>query len=59
MTALRENMETKEITAENFEKALEAIKPSVGEELKEKYEKMADYIKKKDLPDDDYFMAYR
>jgi ATPases of the AAA+ class len=59
MTALREDMETKEIRAENFEKALEVIKPSVGEELKEKYEKMADYIKKKDLPDDDYFMAYR
>ena len=59
MTALRENMETQEICAENFEKALEAIKPSVGEELKERYEKMADYIKKKDLPDDDYFMAYR
>ena len=59
MTALRENMETTEITAENFEKALEAIKPSVGEELKARYEKMADYIKQKDLPDDDYFMAYR
>ena len=59
MTALRENMETTEITAANFEKALEAIKPSVGEELKARYEKMADYIKQKDLPDDDYFMAYR
>lgn len=56
MTALRENMDAKEVTAADFEKALEVIKPSIGEELNEAYEKMADYIKHKDLPDD---MAYR
>jgi len=59
MTALRESMDTKVITNENFEKALEAIKPSVGEDLNEKYERMEDFIKQKDLPDDDYFVAYR
>ena len=59
MTALRENMETKLITKENFSKSLESIKPSVGEELNEKYEKMKDIIKQKDLLDDDYSMAYR
>ena len=59
MTALRENMETKLITNENFSKSLESIKPSVGEELNEKYEKMKDIIKQKDLLDDDYSMAYR
>ncbi|MDR2943597.1 MAG: CDC48 family AAA ATPase [Methanosarcinales archaeon] len=56
MTALRENMDSTEVTALNFEKALEVIKPSVGEEVNEAYEKMADYIKYKDMPDD---MAYR
>jgi AAA family ATPase, CDC48 subfamily len=59
MTALRENMETKLIAKENFSKSLESIKPSVGEELNEKYEKMKDIIKQKDLLDDDYSMAYR
>jgi hypothetical protein len=52
-------METKLITKENFSKSLESIKPSVGEELNEKYEKMKDIIKQKDLLDDDYSMAYR
>ncbi len=56
MSALRGNMDSKEVTAADFEKALEAIKPSVGEELNKAYEKMADYIKHKDLPDD---IAYR
>lgn len=59
MTALRENMDTKEITRADFEKAFGAVKPSVDENLNKTYEKMADYIKNKDLPDDDYFMAYR
>jgi len=59
MMALRENMDTKEITRDDFEKALDVIKPSVGEELNKTYENMADFIKNKDRPDDDYFMAYR
>ncbi len=58
MTALRTDMSVQAVSAENFAAALDVIRPSVGEELNEKYEKMEDYIKHKDEPDDDYFTAY-
>ena len=59
MIALREDIDAKAITFAHFEKALEEIRPTIGEDLNEQYEKMADYIKQKDRHDDDYFMAYR
>ena len=59
MAALREDIDTTVVTFSHFEKALEEIKPTIGEDLNEQYQKMADYIKQKDRPDDDYFMAYR
>ena len=59
MTALREDIDTTVVTFSHFEKALEEIRPTIGEDLNEQYQKMADYIKQKDRPDDDYFMAYR
>lgn len=55
MTALREDMDAEVVTAADFDAALEVIRPSVGEELNEKYEMMEDYMKHKDEPDDDYF----
>lgn len=58
MTALRTDMSVRAVTAQNFAAALEVIRPSVGEELNEKYEMMEDFIKHKDEPDDDYFTAY-
>ncbi|MDL2261018.1 CDC48 family AAA ATPase [Methanimicrococcus sp. OttesenSCG-928-J09] len=58
MTALRRSMDSKVVDAADFDAALGVIKPSVGEELNEKYEKMEDFIKHKDEPDSDYFAAY-
>ncbi|WNY28882.1 ATP-dependent zinc metalloprotease FtsH [Methanimicrococcus stummii] len=58
MTALRTDMNVQSVTAADFDAALDTIRPSVGEELNEKYEKMEDFIKHKDEPDDDYFTAY-
>ncbi|MDY0266324.1 MAG: CDC48 family AAA ATPase [Methanimicrococcus sp.] len=58
LNALRTNMDSQEVTAADFKEALEIVRPSVGEELSEKYEKMEEYIKHKDEPKDDYFTAY-
>ncbi|MBI5355088.1 MAG: ATPase, partial [Candidatus Aenigmarchaeota archaeon] len=37
LNALREDMETKEVTAKNFSDALEKLKPSLTEEILEYY----------------------
>ncbi len=44
MIALREDINAKRITMENFEKALEVIKPSVDEEVENSYRELETYF---------------
>ncbi len=44
MIALREDINAKRITIENFEKALEIIKPSVDEEVENSYRELENYF---------------
>jgi transitional endoplasmic reticulum ATPase len=46
LIALRENLKTKELKKEHFEKAKEVIKPSVNPELRRLYKKIEEDIKK-------------
>ena len=46
MTALRENMETKQIKMEHFTNALDKVKPSVDPEIEKTYKALENYFKK-------------
>ena len=44
MTALRENMKSKEVTKKNFDLALQRIRPSVTKDVKEAYENVRQFF---------------
>lgn len=44
MIALREDLKSKEVKMEHFEKALDVVKPSVDKEIEETYKQLEDYF---------------
>ena len=44
MIALREDMQTKEVSMDHFLKALEVVKPSIDKEVEEAYQKLENYF---------------
>ncbi|MDP3734169.1 MAG: hypothetical protein Q8R37_02985, partial [Nanoarchaeota archaeon] len=44
MAALRDDMKATIVTMEHFERALQAVKPSVGKEVQQLYEQLEDYF---------------
>ncbi len=46
LIALRKDLNTKEVTAKNFEEAMEKIKPSITADMFKKYQKVVEEIKK-------------
>ncbi len=47
LSALRRDMESKEVTREDFEEALKRVKPSVSRESAQRYKKIEDYYLKR------------
>ncbi len=52
--AMKENKEAKKITMKHFEEALKKIKPSITEDLTEKYKKVVDELKKSKIEEIKY-----
>lgn len=46
MVALRENIDTSEVSLTHFEQALEIVKPSIDSEIEETYEQLENYFSK-------------
>jgi len=60
MIALREDLKSKEVTMDHFEKALDVVKPSVDKEIEEAYQQLEHYFssaRAKEIKEDkvDYF----